>query len=907
MAKVKIKVPNIGEIEADNFATEETLLRLIDAVNKSEKTKRQEEKKVSQEREREAKLLKDGNNMRRELSAEEQKAQDRAKKWEDAKAKMSAAGERAWQAGVQSFGSLTTTVGSLGKTALSVGVQMATMATEMSQDPIRAAKGLVDTYIDAGATIAKGAVDLTTGLLGAVPGLGGVAEGLDRAAKAAIELAAQFLHIANEIMAKEFEKSTRALDQYTKSGASFAGGMMEMRTMANDAGLSLELVANAAKGSADEFRAAGLTQGEGAALMAKGAKGLATTVGKSGASIRNELLAMGYSYQEQMEIQSQYMAQIKATGRDLKNITPEELARGTREYAANLKVISDITGQDAKKLMDKARQESLRGALMGKLDAKQQEAYKSSYAAMMAMGPEMGPKLQQALTQVLAGGPVTDPIIAGNKDIMDMINKTAGQVNTGNANMAVETQKNLGDASKAMKDHGENATDQAALFGGAVDGVISGMAQMQNAFKAYQYDPDAAEKSKKAAEAQASLANTTGSVEQGFAKVNEAAQRAAVTMEQLAGSHLGDYATLLANTMEQTVKAFEKGINAINDLIGGSKKADLAPSRPKATTAGNTEIGSKVKLDSDEVAAAKEALAHPEGLGKSDIEYYKKLIANQHGSGGISNTPGIFAEDGPEAAVPLPDGKTIPVTLKDISGSKKDDTQAKLLEKVTSAQENSLKLITNARADIATLAQSSIANMKGMFDSTSDNNKNIATLAQSSIDSVKNMSDSSMQNMLESNAYSKDNLISFAQASIASMKNIPNTNDIDKKSMEAQMASYAELQATSKFLMDEASGRNNSIAVQTNVNQKTLDAIQALVDAAEKMARDNPEMKKQYDKEEENMFKQTAANKAAFDKFLNGDSNDDEKHNELLGKFDEMIGHLRDGNDTSKKLLNVSM
>ena len=714
MAKVKIKVPNIGEIEADNFATEETLLRLIDAVNKSEKTKRQEEKKVLQEREREAKLLKDGNNMRRELSAEEQKAQDRAKKWEDAKAKMSSAGERAWQAGVQSFGSLTTTVGSLGKTALSVGVQMATMATEMSQDPIRAAKGLVDTYIDAGATIAKGAVDLTTGLLGAVPGLGSFAEGLDRAAKAAIDLAAQFLHIANDIMAKEFEKSTKALDQYTKSGASFAGGMMEMRTMANDAGLSLELVANAAKGSADEFRAAGLTQGEGAALMAKGAKGLATTVGKSGASIRNELLAMGYSYQEQMEIQSQYMAQIKATGRDLKNITPEELARGTREYAANLKVISDITGQDAKKLMDKARQESLRGALMGKLDAKQQEAYKSSYAAMMAMGPEMGPKLQQALTQVLAGGPVTDPIIAGNKDIMDMINKTAGQVNTGNANMAVETQKNLGEASKAMKDHGENATDQAALFGGAVDGVISGMAQMQNAFKAYQYDPDAAEKSKKAAEAQASLANTTGSVEQGFAKVNEAAQRAAVTMEQLAGSHLGDYATLLAKTMEQTVKAFEKGINAINDLAAGrvpgaaKGKEDVTDEKLKniAIDAGGYAvaggaIGSMVPVIGTALGAVTGGII---GAGLGAYKEFFEENAAKHSLGGLP-TPGklnIFGESGPEAAVPLPDGRTIPVTIKDMGQGLMDNNMTSGLADILKDMKQGLldKNMTLGSADI---------------------------------------------------------------------------------------------------------------------------------------------------------------------------------------------------------------
>jgi len=959
VAKVKIKVPNIGEIEAENFATEETLLRLVAAVTKSEKDKKAAENAaLKKAQEDEIRALKLFNKTHKELNDVEKKQLEEEKKRE---AERAAAAKRSTEMWEHIGSSLATTFGSLGKTALSLATQMATQYDAMAQDPIGAAAGQLSTFIDATNTAAKGAVDLSTGILGSIPYLGGFAEGLDKAAKAALDLAAQLAKTANEVFAKEFKKSTEALASYTKQGASFAGGMNEMRQVANDAGISLKMLSDATAKSSEDIRAAGLTQGDGAKMIANGMSAMTKKFGSATVSARDELLALGYSYQDQAELLASYGAQVKATGRDMKNIAPEQLQREMKDYAVNLKVISDITGQDAKKLMDKARQESMRGALMGKLDSKQQEAYKNAYSTMMAMGPEMGPKLQQALTQVMAGGPVTDPIIAGNKDIMDMIRKTAGQVSEGNADMVVNTQKNLGEAGKAMKDHGENATDQAALFGGAVDGVVSGMAQMQNAFKSFQLDPEAAENSKKAATAQMDMAKSAGSVEQGFARVTEATTKAAVAMETEVGKHLDKYASLISYTTEQTVAMFTKGLKAIDDLIGGGKKADLAPSKPKATTAGNTEIGSRAQLDSEEVKNAKAALAdkeHP--LSDNDRKYFENLLKNQHSKGGISNTPGIFAEDGPEAAVPLPDGKTIPVTLKDISGSKKDDAQAKLLEKVTSEQENSLKLITNAQADIAklsessivsmrnifdnstnktssdkndlmslaqssiatvkgmfdlnsndkdsiaTLAQSSIATVKGMFDLNSNDKDSIATLAQSSIDSVKNMSNSSMQNMLESNTYSKDNLISFAQASIASMKNMPITDDTDKKFMEAQMASYAELRSTSKFLMDEASGRNNSIAVQTNVNQKTLDAIQALVDVAGKMARDNPEMKKQYDKEEENMLKQTAANKTAFDKLLNGDSNDDEKHNELLSKFDEMISHLRDGNDTTKKLLNVS-
>ena len=886
MAKVKIKVPNIGEIEADNFATEETLLKLLAAISKTEKDKKAAENAaLKKAQDDEIKALKLFNKTVKDLTDTEKKQLEAERKREVEEDEAHKRSIDRWE---NSSKSLATTLGSLGKSAISLAAQMATQYDAMAQDPIGAAAGQLNTFIDATNTAAKGAVDLGTGLLGSIPGFGAFAEGLDKAAKAALDLAAELLKTANDIFAKEFKKSTEALASYTKQGASFAGGMLEMRQVANDAGLSLKTLSDAAAKSSEDIRAAGLTQGEGAKMIAKGMGDMTKKFGGATASARDELLALGYSYQDQAELMASYGAQVKATGRDMKNIAPEQLQREMKDYAVNLKVISDITGQDAKKLMDKARQESMRGALMGKLDAKQQEAYKSSYAAMMAMGPEMGPKLQQALTQVMAGGPVTDPIIAGNKDIMDMINKTAGQVSAGNADMAVNTQKNLSEAGKAMKDHGENATDQAVLFGGAVDGVVSGMAQMQNAFKAFQLDPDAAENSKKAAKSQMDLANSADSVEAGFAKVTTAAQDLAKSMEETVGKHLGEYADLLGHTMEETVAVFKKGLAAIDELISG-KKAVIPPSNPKTTTAGNTEIGSKVKLDSDEVAAAKEALAHPEGLGKSDIEYYKKLIANQHGSGGISNTPGIFAEDGPEAAVPLPDGKTIPVTLKDIS-TKKHDNQSEVLNTVASAQETSLKLIDGAQAEIAKLAQSSIATMKGMSESS------IATVtdrSESSIATMKGMSESSiatMKGMSESSVTGRDDLTQImsdmtkgARLSIKDMLDslMPK---LDKNPMEASMGSFKSLLGDMTAGLDNIVKNNTPIQDGANDINKRLDQIESEISKAN-----------------------TALSQPNGDTWAAIMDKMSAMHNEVMDKHDAMIGHLRDGNDTGKKLLNASM
>jgi hypothetical protein len=55
-----------------------------------------------------------------------------------------------------------------------------------------------------------------------------------------------------------------------------------------------------------------------------------------------------------------------------------------------------------------------------------------------------------------------------------------------------------------------------------------------------------------------------------------------------------------------------------------------------------------------------------QNLKKSESErgFFKNLIG--YSRGGISNRPAIFGEKGPEAAVPLPDGRTIPVSFKGI-------------------------------------------------------------------------------------------------------------------------------------------------------------------------------------------------------------------------------------------------
>jgi hypothetical protein len=488
--------------------------------------------------------------------------------------------------------------------------------------------------------------------------------------------------MANEIFAKEFQKSADALKEYTKAGASFAGGMMEMRDIAHDSGMGIKQLTAAAVASSEEIRLMGVTQGEGARIMAQGAKSLATTLGKSGGSMRDELLALGYTYEEQAGLVAQYGATLKASGQDIKNLAPAELAKQTKDYAVNLKVISDITGQDAKKLMDKARSESMRGAMMNKLDGEQRKAFLSAHATMSTLGPGM----QTALMQMISGGTVTDPMIAGNAEAMEMLKKTAAGVNAGSATMTADTQKAMSEAAAATraKTLAEgSAVGTAQLMSKNTSGVVSGLADLETNLNNYQLDPDAAEKSQAAAISQSEATDNLTKGYQGLTAQMTGFQN---QMEKFATDNLPAYANILAKNAAETMAYFQEALKVaadftayvkgkIDELEGDKKKpgVEVTPEQKAANAAAentaqiladpNASTAQKERAEADEIAAAYAARQANLEAKNARIKAAKESNLKKFAFGGITDQPAIFGEQGIEAAVPLPDGRTIPVTL----------------------------------------------------------------------------------------------------------------------------------------------------------------------------------------------------------------------------------------------------
>jgi hypothetical protein len=556
-----------------------------------------------------------------------------------------------------------------------------------------------------------------------------------------------------------------------------------MRDAANASGVGITTFANVIKNSQETVHQFGMTATESAEVLSKGMSALTKNVKLSNGetiNTRDKLLNLGYSFEEQGPIMAQFMNQAKLAGKNLSTLSDKEIAEGVTEYAKNLKVISDITGQDAKKLMEKAQAETNRSSLLTKLDAQQQKAFQASFSTLMAAGPSMGPKLQIALEQMLAGGVVTDPVIAGNKAIMDMLQKTTSQVTAGNADMVANTRDNLTAAGKqnlANNMDMAKSVDLATLeLQGSASSVVSGSAELNNALNGLALATDGA--GKKSDETATKQLNTTDAVSQGFAKATEAVTQMQVKIETIATDVMPAYATAIGNATKDTTQLIQDfadlatGVKTLVDIaeehgVKGPNGKDIKETGEdtlKGAAAGaitGAVIGSAIPVIGTAAGTIIGGLIgglagytsdpNAPGTGKSGrFASMKPKAAN----GGVLSGPktGFDATlHGTEAVVPLPDGQSIPVDMKNSTLRTDIANMAAAIKSKDTANQMALMGI-NTQPPAAT--QDMAKNMSDLVQMTSD--RNDSKSIQEMIDAVKSMHGDLSNHMQQMVRHSED-------------------------------------------------------------------------------------------------------------------------------------------------------
>jgi hypothetical protein len=697
MASVQINIPGIGNVVADNAASEETLQKILAAMQgkggaggggatgggqMSAKSLKEQEKEI-EARKKNTKATED-----------DTKQQNKNNQQSEATSNYMKTLGKSMSTGIsQVGGAFTGFVSTLAQTAAAVASAFATSYDQMAENPIGAAATMLSTNIDLAGAAAKAAVDVAAGLGTAAAGIlgpfSGVATGLingmSAAAKAVVDFATTILKMANEIFAKEFQKSADALKEYTKVGASFAGGMMEMRDIAHDSGMGMKQLQSAVAASSEEIKLMGVTHAEAARMMARGAKTLATTMGTSGNTVRDELLALGYSYEEQAGLVAQVNALDKASGAT-RRMSDAELAATTRTYAKDLKVLADITGKDAKKAMEEAAKKGMEADIMAQLSPEEAKKFQAAYASM----PDYAKKgfleyvssggtaiTDQATNIAMSQNAEVEKLIKGSYDTIKDSGKDASQAQK-------ETLKQASAAGQAQRELNK-ANGNAIGVANRLGGSLQGAADMQNQISSSAlYNADAVDESTTAAESQATA---TDGLTKGYQDLTAQMTGFQNQMEKFATDNLPAYANILAKNAAETMAYFQEALKIavdfagyvkgkIDELEGGNKKkpgVEVTPEQKAANAAAentaqiladpNASTAQKEQAEVDESAAAYAARQANLEAKNARLKAAKESRLKKFAFGGITDETAIFGEQGIEAAVPLPDGRTIPVTL----------------------------------------------------------------------------------------------------------------------------------------------------------------------------------------------------------------------------------------------------
>jgi len=483
----------------------------------------------------------------------------------------------------------------------------------------------------------------------------------------------------------ELKKTVQSYRDVTAAGVVLGGGMTEMRQMAYDAGLSIDQLAKVAVTSKEDLALMGVGMGEATKRLTGVSKELRRT--ELGSQLRN----LGYGVEEQTELIAAYSARQRQAG-ETRVQSDLEVAKGAAQYGKDLKVLADITGKDAKAAMEKAADQAMEQDLMAE--------------AMRKGGPEAMNKLRDQLATmpetmkkgymefVSTGGTAiadaaTNVAISQNPKIMEQYKQqyqTLGDSNKKASDALDETGRLNEQTGKYAMEHNANSKEIAMASRLTGDTLTRGATDIQNDLikTATRTGVGTTDNARKEVD---KSATNTAPLDKAVNDLEESTQAFKAALGKETTGAITNFADTLrtgAKSMEDTLE--ELGLRKksmterAGEVVGGAGGA-------YAGGVAGAAVGESIGLALAPFTAGISLLAGPligavaggamgmwggskvGGMaGKAitgddtqtgyDVKKKPKMAA-----GGITQGQSIVGEAGPEAVVPLPNQKAIPVML----------------------------------------------------------------------------------------------------------------------------------------------------------------------------------------------------------------------------------------------------
>jgi hypothetical protein len=508
-------------------------------------------------------------------------------------------------------------------------------------------------------------------------GLSALGIGLETFGPALTEAATEGIKILNT----EVENTKKTFRDITSTGAEFAGGMTEMREVMTNAGLDVTQLGTIVKSNTENLSNMGL----GLTESIKRFSGINKELRNSQLGI--QLRKLGLSTEEQGEMAIQTAAMLNASGR-LRNMSDKEVAATTFQYAKDLKVLQNITGEDAKKKMEEARIRSLEADVFAQ--------------AMTEGGPAAVEKLQKQLAtmpDVLKKG-YLEFVSTGGQAVVDAATNVA-MVNNPRIREQYQRQfdtlRNMNIDASAAQDETSKLTEQTAQFardnaklmqpiGTAArvfgDGLTQGATDIANGLILIntKYAEGVTETTRITVDA---AANNKAALDENMAAIDETTQR----LKAALGPALTGAITSYMDITKQTTISMSNFNDAIKNVNIATGITD--PNEKTTMDAVKHILGEAFTWGTTGAVAGAVASPYVAGAGavpgsimggvggavKGAVDVYQ----GNYAAGGIVHRPEIALigeGSNSEAVVPLPDNKSIPVTMTGNSMDTKEITSA---------------------------------------------------------------------------------------------------------------------------------------------------------------------------------------------------------------------------------------
>jgi hypothetical protein len=640
---VNVRIPGIGTVSAENAATENTLRQLVTAITQQQGRARRADSETAAASRQQAGFADRAADSMGQMASSAKSSESATRSLFSNLSEQVTRATNVVGVATQDISStgVTTYLKQLGATAIEVSAMWAKNYGDIRDNPLKQAKDVLDTGVDAAAKGIEVTVLEMTDKMG---------EPFKSAGPALNTLMRGGLKTVNKMLYDEINQTIKAYDSMSRMGASFVDGVDGMRAASANAGLLVDQFAGAISKAEPNLKLLGMTTDraiEKTSIVANEFGNIST----GGITLRNQLRGLGYSTEEQVELAAQYMASIRGgmTQEKFNAISEKEIALQTRRYAEDLKVLADITGKNAKAAQEEARMKSMEADIMARLGSKEEiEKFQAVYRSM----PDAAKK--GFLEYVATGGQAvvdaaTNIAMSQNREIMPMYERGFANIyDVGKtAKMAqdeqLEATARVGEEQRRVSKEAGGAIIQLASRLGA-----SGLDQIANFFNSLVKEGLYDEKTVKEAREKAKLnAQLTGDLTTSLTNFKDQMQNYATGVSQALTPVLDTYMGALNKVAAAMNKFTLTNVYGLSGKFPGyDEKGDFATGRAPTQT------------------------YKPE-MYRKDLELFFRQIFQDvvskvpaMAAGGMVSGPtlAIVGEAGPEAVIPLAGGK-VPVEM----------------------------------------------------------------------------------------------------------------------------------------------------------------------------------------------------------------------------------------------------